>query len=142
MTLQEALFVLTKVHTQDDSLTGFAIRMGAMPEPMLDGPHERYVTAWKVVREAAGLPTEPLHYVTKQRFDSTEFENEATQQLVKDSLFFAGSQWGQRTPEEILAALDSAGLMITRKPVITTVDDYAVRGTCETTSDTIHLDGR
>lgn len=36
--------------------------------------------------------------------------------IVKDVLFSVGLQWGRRSPEDIIAALDAAGFEIVRKP--------------------------
>lgn len=63
MGLDEAIQVLCKVHTQDDSQAGFCVRMGATPDPLdFNGPLERYTEAWRVLRARGCLPTKPEHY--------------------------------------------------------------------------------
>jgi len=39
-----------------------------------------------------------------------------TDQQILDVLYVAGPQWGDRSPEDIVAALDAAGFMIVAKP--------------------------
>lgn len=49
MKLDEALYILARVHTGWDEKTGMIVHMGAMPEPF---SYERsnYVEAWQRVR--------------------------------------------------------------------------------------------
>lgn len=54
-TLFDALLVLAKAHTQDDSITGFYV-MPAADSFRVD-QHD-YVKAWRIVREQLHLQTE------------------------------------------------------------------------------------
>lgn len=60
MTLSQAIYILATVHTRDDPVVGYVIMAGAMWRPY-ETPFdaEQYNEAWKVLREQAGLPTEP-----------------------------------------------------------------------------------
>lgn len=66
MPIGHALSILAHVHTRDDAIGGFAIMTDASPDRYNYGPMrsmEEYIEAWRVVREAAGLPTKPEQYV-------------------------------------------------------------------------------
>ena len=56
MTLTEALHVLTEIHTRDDDVTGFVVMVGAGPQ---DFEQDRYLEAWRVVRQHIHKQTEP-----------------------------------------------------------------------------------
>lgn len=60
MTLPAALSLLARVHTADQPEVGFEVRMGAIPEQW-DCSGAEYVRAWRLVREAAHMRTEPEH---------------------------------------------------------------------------------
>lgn len=59
MTLDQAIDLLIKVHTEDDPVTGFRILVGADPHTRFFGPVENYTEAWRVVREHNKFRTEP-----------------------------------------------------------------------------------
>lgn len=60
MSLSDALEVLARVHTRDDSLVGFSVAMGATPDPGIS--QHCYVEAWRAVRKACHMTTEPGEY--------------------------------------------------------------------------------
>jgi len=51
MNIRDALSVLVEIHTADDSQLGFAVRMGATPEPHHLRHDGEYIEAWGVVRD-------------------------------------------------------------------------------------------
>lgn len=57
MPLVHALHILANVHTQDDSLIGFAVSFSARPEEWSGCSGADYVAAWEAVRYAIGLQT-------------------------------------------------------------------------------------
>lgn len=60
MSLDQALRILSRVHTRDHHEMGFTIEAGARPEPYLnDTSRDEYCDAWAVVRKHLHLPFEP-----------------------------------------------------------------------------------
>lgn len=59
MSLGQALHILCEVHTDDHADVGFVVHMGAMPSTISSFSQSEYVNAWKIVRQAAGLRTDP-----------------------------------------------------------------------------------
>lgn len=52
----------------------------------------------------------------RRRFAAVaEINQEFELQTIKNVLFLAGPQWGDRSPDDIINALDAAGYMIVRK---------------------------
>jgi hypothetical protein len=59
MPVDNALQILTSVHTRDDDATGFAVEMSVPnPDLMVVSP-EDYTRAWKAVRAYIHLQIEP-----------------------------------------------------------------------------------
>ena len=56
MTLEQAIFHLVRVHTDDDEATGFHVKMGATPG-MFDCGRADYVKAWETLRAHIHLRT-------------------------------------------------------------------------------------
>jgi len=50
MTLNEALRILIRVHTDNDTELGFRVIIGADPNSRYLGPTEDYEEAWHIVR--------------------------------------------------------------------------------------------
>jgi hypothetical protein len=59
MTLDEALRLITDVHTQDDPLIGFTISPGRGPYDQHRFTVAEYLEAWEVIRKHLGLQTRP-----------------------------------------------------------------------------------
>ena len=59
MPLCRALRVLADIHTRDDDQVGFGLLMGATLEWSRWSTGD-YIAAWRAVREAVGMPSEPL----------------------------------------------------------------------------------
>lgn len=61
MGLTQALYILAQAHTREDEQVGYVVEMhpGFDMRPFSQG---EYIEAWKVVRAALMLPTEPEHY--------------------------------------------------------------------------------
>lgn len=62
MSLGSALQILCDVHTGDDARVGFVIHAGACPPAWGRWGENDYIEAWKIVRAAAGRPTDPEDY--------------------------------------------------------------------------------
>ncbi len=57
MPLCKALHLLARLHTNDDDQTGFTVQTSAGPFVGFEASY--YAEAWRSVRHAAGLQTEP-----------------------------------------------------------------------------------
>lgn len=58
MKLDQALHILVSVHTRDDDVTGFVVKVGAQPDPF-EWSRSQYLEAWEVVRRHLRMQTEP-----------------------------------------------------------------------------------
>lgn len=57
-----------------------------------------------------------INRITERFAQAAKHDNAVDAMILKDVLFHAGPQWGNRSAEDILAAIDAAGFMIVRKP--------------------------
>lgn len=69
-----------------------------------------------------------VHEIQERFAQSAKYEAEIDAEVLKIALFHAGAQWGHKTPEDILAAIDAAGFMVIRKPRPKSADDDLERG--------------
>lgn len=56
MTLEQAIMHLVRIHTGDDEVTGFHVKMGATPT-QFDSTTQDYVKAWETLRSHIHLRT-------------------------------------------------------------------------------------
>lgn len=56
MDLEQAIFHLVRIHTADDDVTGFHVKMGAAPS-QFDCTTQDYVKAWETLRAHIHLRT-------------------------------------------------------------------------------------
>lgn len=67
MTLEQALYILARIHTRDDDFAGFVIVSGVRHGEVLHScSASEYIEAWRVVRDAVHLPTAPESTTTEK----------------------------------------------------------------------------
>lgn len=60
--------------------------------------------------------TDEMAEVRKYFAEADALAAKSDAERLREALFIAGPQWGDRSPEDILAAIDAAGFAIVRKP--------------------------
>lgn len=61
MSLDRALCILARVHTDDDDLTGYVVNIGARPDIGNLVCDDDYIKAWGALRKHLRLPSEPAN---------------------------------------------------------------------------------